>query len=513
MSAESITTQKILDGLFSIAHIIAEHSGQQEMLNEILTILDRDLGMERGTVMLLSPDGAELIVGEVSATSTGVDTNARYRCGEGITGRVLSTGIAAIIPDISLESEFLDLIHHRRDAGLTRTGFICVPICIRTDVIGTLSIDIPCPWEHNLTIMARVLDIITVMIANDVDRRRCALAEHRNLEVLTLQLRDAIGEDFRPRDMIGLSKEMRSVYLKIDQVSHVDTTVLIRGESGTGKELVASAIHFSSPRAQKPFIKINCGALNENLLESELFGHEKGAFTGALAMRIGRIEEAAGGTLFLDEIGDISPALQVKLLRVLQEREFERVGSSQTRKIDVRILTATNRDLEQAVANGAFRQDLYYRINVFAIFLPPLRERRDDILSLANHFVEKYSGKMEKAVRRISTPAINAMMLYHWPGNVRELENCIEHAVIVSTNNVIHAYDLPPTLQCPSAEEIANAGLLPMRIRQIENDMIVDALKLTKGNIEAAARQLGITSRMVRYKIKKLTIDYERFFS
>ena len=222
--------------------------------------------------------------------------------------------------------------------------------------------------------------------------------------------------------------------MKIHQVAASDTTVLIRGESGTGKELVASAIHYTSPRAKKPFVKVNCAALNENLLESELFGHEKGAFTGASVRRAGRLEEAEGGTLFLDEIGDFSPAIQVKLLRVLQEREFERVGSNQTLKANVRIIAATNQDLEARSSEGQFRQDLYYRINVFPIMLPPLRERKDDILLLADHFVAKYAKKMGKDVRRISTPAINMMLAYHWPGNVRELENCIEYAVLLSND-------------------------------------------------------------------------------
>ena len=482
------------------------------MLNEILGVLDRELGLQRGTIMLRTPDGTELTIGEVRCEGAGIDRNIRYRWGEGVTGRVLSTGKTAIIPRISQEPEFLDLIHRRRESGIRDASFICVPICISSEVVGTLSVDVPFVSDQDLGAQAGVLDIVAVLIANDVNGRRSALSERKNLEAENLQLRDALGQDFRPSHMIGASKEMRSVYLKINQVSRVDTTVLIRGESGTGKELVASAIHYSSLRAAQPFLKVNCGALNENLLESELFGHEKGAFTGALVSRTGRIEEAAGGTLFLDEIGDISAALQIKLLRVLQEREFERVGSNHTIKADVRILTATNRDLEKAVETGAFRQDLYYRINVFAIFLPPLRERRDDILSLANHFIEKYAQKMKKEMRRISTPAINAMMLYHWPGNVRELENCIEHAVIVSKDGVIHSYDLPPTLQCPSEGEIADAGSLSLRIRQVEHDMIVDALKHTKGNIEAASRNLGITSRMVRYKIRKLNIDFPRFF-
>jgi Nif-specific regulatory protein len=303
---------------------------------------------------------------------------------------------------------------------------------------------------------------------------------------------------------------MRDVYLKIQQVAASDTTVLIRGESGTGKELVASAIHYRSHRSQKPLVKVNCAALSEGLLESELFGHEKGAFTGALYAREGRLEEAGGGTLFLDEIGDFSPAIQVKLLRVLQEREFERVGSNHTLKADVRIVAATNQDLEAKMANGLFRNDLYYRVNVFPIFLPPLRERKDDILLLADHFVSRYSKKMSKTIRRISTPAINMMFAYHWPGNVRELENCIEYAVLLSDDGVIHGHNLPPTLQLPEPSESSETGLLKTRVQILERDMLTDALKSCDGSIKAAAHQLGITPRMVRYKLKNLGMDKPR---
>jgi Nif-specific regulatory protein len=304
---------------------------------------------------------------------------------------------------------------------------------------------------------------------------------------------------------------MRDVYRQIQQVSGTDTTVLIRGQSGTGKELVANAIHYSSARAKGPFVKVNCAALNENLLESELFGHEKGAFTGAIQSRKGRLEQADGGTLFLDEIGDFSAATQVKLLRVLQEREFERVGSNRTLKINTRIIVATNHDLEQAVADGTFRHDLYYRINVFPIFLPPLRDRKDDILLLSNYFVELYSKKMNKNVRRISTTAINMMVAYHWPGNVRELENCIERAVLLSTDGVIHGHHLPPTLQTSDTTAAAGTGSLAERVNLFERDMIVDTLKRTKGNLAAAARQLGITPRIIRYKVGRLGINFKRY--
>ena len=323
--------------------------------------------------------------------------------------------------------------------------------------------------------------------------------------------RPMLTEVLRPDNMIGNSDRMREVYLRIHQVATTHTTVLIRGESGAGKELVATAVHCNSLRAKKPLVKVNCAALSEELLESELFGHERGDFTGSQFPLLGRIEEAEGGTLFLDEIGDFSPAIQVKLLRLLQEGEFERADGNQTIRADVRVLAATNRDLEAAVEAGLFRQDLYYRINVFPILLPPLRQRKDDILLLANHFVAEYSQQMGKDVRRISNSAINLMLAYHWPGNVRELENCVEYAVLLSRDGMIHGHNLPPTLHMPASEEIVNSGSLRARVAALERGMILDALKATGGNVNSAARQLGITPRMVRYKIKKLGLDPHQF--
>jgi len=350
------------------------------------------------------------------------------------------------------------------------------------------------------------------MIAHDVKARRMAHLQHEALESENLKLRDALEENIRPANMVGNSTAAREVYRRINQVAGANTTCLIRGESGTGKELVAAAIHFLSARRDGPFTKVNCAALSDNLLESEPFGHERGAFSGAVNSRIGRFEEANGGTLFLDEIGDFSPTVQVKLLRVLQERQFERVGSNNTQTIDVRIITATNRDLETAVKNGSFRQDLYYRINVFTIWLPPLRERRDDILLLANYFVQKYAKQMNKQIHRISTPAINMMIAYHWPGNVRELENCIEYAVLLSDDGVIAGHHLPPTLQMPDSSDRTASGSFKLLTTSFERDLITDALKRTEGNINAAARDLGISPRMVRYKVQNLGIDYPSLF-
>ena len=501
-----------LKALYTISKILAGRSGQREMLFEILDVLSQRLGMSHGTVMLLSADNKELIVEAVSSSEAAASSkSARYRPGEGITGKVLETGVAQIVPRVSVEPDFCNRVHRHRVKNDSEFSFICVPIILDSDVIGTLSVDMP--FDEMLTLQKEkwLLSIISSMIAYDAKNRRIAKLQCETLQQENLRLRHALEDHLRPEKMIGNSSSMRSVYSRIHQVAVADTTVLITGESGSGKELVAAAIHFASLRSKGPFVKINCSALNEQLLESELFGHEKGSFTGASVKRIGRIEKAEGGTLFLDEIGDFSLSVQVKLLRVMQERQFERVGSNKSIRANVRIITATNRNLEKAISDGAFRHDLYYRINVFPIYLPPLRERKDDILSLANHFVKKFTGQMDKKIRRISTNAINMMLTYHWPGNVRELENCIECAVLLSDEGVIHGRHLPPTLQMPLMSNVGK-GSLKVCINALERDMIIDALKRAGGKITKASEELGITQRMVRYKIQNLDIDYNRLF-
>jgi Nif-specific regulatory protein len=304
---------------------------------------------------------------------------------------------------------------------------------------------------------------------------------------------------------------MRQVYEQVAQVAPTNTTVLVRGESGTGKELIAHAIHYNSPRAKKSFIKVSCAALPDTLIESELFGYEKGAFTGAQARKKGRFEMAEGGTLFLDEIGDLNLSTQVKLLRVLQEREFERLGGTETIKVNVRLLVATNKDLEKAIADGVFREDLYYRLNVFTIFVPPLRERKPDVLLLADHFLEKFALEHGKHIKRISTPAIDMLASYHWPGNVRELENCLERAVLVCDGQVVHGHHLSPSLQTAAASGTVTRLSLAGAVEEYEKDLIQDALKTTRGNRARAAKLLDTTERILSYKVSKYGIDCVRF--
>ena len=504
---------KQLNALYAITQVISGSFGQQQMLYEVLDTLSDLLGMCRGVIMLTSLDGSELLIEAAGSNDAPFPCkNIRYQRGEGITGKVLETGQPVIIPRIADEPQFQGRIHPRRKEVAQEYSFICVPISLSDEVMGTLAADVPFEDMDTLKENQRFLTIVAAMISNDVKNRRKILAEKQSLTEENLRLRDALREQFQPENIIGNSNSMRAVYRKIHQVAGSDSTALIRGETGTGKELVASAIHYSSLRSKMPFVKVNCAALNESLLESELFGHEKGAFTGAVQSRMGRLEEANGGTLFLDEIGDFSPTIQVKLLRVLQEKEFQRVGSNKTIKTDVRIIAATNRNLEELVQEGTFRSDFYYRINVFPVHLPPLRERKDDILLLSDRFVEDISTKMGKEVHRVSTAAINMMMSYHWPGNVRELENCIEHAILLTDDGVIHGYHLPATLQTPTQTDITSPGLLKGQLNLLERDVIIDALKRSAGRISKASAELGITQRMLRYKIKKLEIDYKKYF-
>ena len=506
----SIDHMRQLEVLYEVSQVLAAGAQQKQALSEILNIIDSQLGLNRGTITLLVPGGDEIRIEAAHNLSEEQSRKITYRIGEGVTGKVMQTGKSIIVPKVSQEPLFLNRFE-RWNVTKEELSFICVPISIDNNTIGTISVDRPFEEVVVLDDEMRILSIIASMIANDLRTRQETAIERQRLEDENLRLRHELEGKFRPENIIGNSNAMRDVYRQIRQVSGSNTTVLIRGESGTGKELVAHAIHFSSSRAEGPFIKINCAALSENLLESELFGHEKGAFTGAIQARKGRLEEANNGTIFLDEIGDFSFTVQVKLLRVLQEKEFERVGSNRTLKTNARIVTATNRDLEKCVDQGTFRQDLYYRINVFPIFLPPLRQRKDDILLLADYFVEQYSKKMGKNVKRISTPAINMMVSYHWPGNVRELENCIERAVLLSSNGVIHSHHLPPTLQTSDSSDTIGTGSLKERTNLFERDLIIDALKRCNGNLAAASRDLKVTARIIRYKVKELGIDYKRY--
>ena len=500
-----------LAAFYEVALAMTGSLDLRQALSDALNILAEHLGMLRPTVTIISPDADEVQVEMAHGLSTEAVRRGRYKKGEGVTGRVVETGLPYVVPDINEEPLFLDRTRSRQKEQQEKISFICVPIKADNKVIGTLSVDRVFVSQAALDGDLRRLTIIAGLVARTAVKLEEVNREKEGLRRENERLSLALADKFATHSIVGNSNKMKEVFHLVNQVSNSTATVMIRGESGTGKELVATAIHYNSPRAKQPFIKVNCAALPSSLIESELFGHTKGAFTGAAKEKPGRFELANGGTIFLDEIGSITLEAQAKLLRVLQEREVERIGDIKPRQVDVRVLTATNRDLEAAMKTSEFREDLYYRLNVFPIFMPPLRERPTDILLLADHFVEKYARLHKKDVRRLSTSSIDAMMAYHWPGNVRELENCIERAVLLTNEQVIHAYHLPPTLQ--TAEETATTVSTSLTdiLANVERDLIADALKSARGNMAQAARLLQTTERIIRYKIGKYDLNPRRF--
>ncbi|MEW5724978.1 MAG: sigma 54-interacting transcriptional regulator [Thermodesulfobacteriota bacterium] len=500
-----------LTALYEAASAVAGTLDLREALAEVLEILTRRLGLRRPVVTLLAPEADEVQIEVAHGLSSQAVRRGRYKRGEGVTGKVLETGRPMVVPHIDQEPLFLDRTRSRRQAEVRDISFICVPIQADRQVIGTLSADTVYVDKPALEADLRRLTIIATLIARTAVKLEAFNRERQALRAENERLTLALADKYSTFRIVGNSNKMKEVFHLIHQVSGSTATVLIRGESGTGKELAATAIHYHSPRAKGPFIKVNCAALPASLLESELFGHVKGAFTGALKDKPGRFELAGGGTIFLDEIGSITLEAQTKLLRVVQEREVERVGDPRPRPVDVRVIAATNRDLEAAMAKGEFREDLYYRLNVFPIFLPPLRERPTDILLLADHFVEKYARIHKKDVRRLSTSAIDALMSYHWPGNVREVENCIERACLLADDQVIHSYHLPPTLRTAEQTATRPEGSLAEVLAGVEKDLIADALKSAQGNMAEAARMLKTTERIIRYKVQKYGLSPKRF--
>ena len=499
--------------LFEISQTLDRSLDLRTVFAPVLELLSKRNGVLCAAVTLLNRDTREISIEEAYGLSPSQRKRGRYRFGEGITGQVVETGRPATVPRISDEPRFLNRTRSRKAPGNKDISFICVPIKLGNEVIGTLGIDRLFDPSVSCDDDVRFLSIVASMIAQAVRLRQAVIEERQRLLEENTRLQEALKERFRPASIIGSSGAMQEVYDLIAQVSKSDTTVLILGESGVGKELVAQAIHYSSRRSSRTFVKVNCAALPESILESELFGHEKGAFTGAVNLRKGRFELAKGGSIFLDEIGDLSPSTQIRLLRVLQEREFERVGGSTTIPADVRVIAATNRNLEKLIEQEAFRLDLYYRLNVFPIRIPPLRERKTDIPLLADHFVEKHSTPNFKNIRRISTPAIDMLMAYHWPGNVRELENCIERAVLLSDDDVIHGHHLPPTLQTAEASDTIHPGSLRESLDNLERELVLDALKSARGNKAKAARALGLTERIMGLRVARYGIHPARFRS
>jgi Nif-specific regulatory protein len=505
----SAEIRKLAD-LLEISRILASTLNLRAALTRVLEVLEKEHGALFGAVSLLDAQTDELVVEAASGVSWAAARKARYKPGEGITGRVVQSGRPVVVPQVSHEPLFVNRMGAFRKAAGEMT-FIAVPVLVDSRTIGALGVGLRYQKDRNYAQEAKLLELVAALVGQAVRVHFLIEAERQGLVEENTQLRHELKGRYELKNVVGNSRPMQELYEQLRQVAPAPTTVLVRGESGTGKEMIAHAVHYNSPRAEKPFVKVSCAALPESLIESELFGYEKGAFTDARSQKKGRFERAHGGTLFLDEIGELSPSTQVKLLRVLQEREFERLGGTHPVKVDVRLIAATNKDLELAVQAGTFREDLYYRLNVFAIYLPPLRERRPDILLLADHFVEKYALAHGKDVRRIATTAIDMLMAYHWPGNVRELENCIERAVLVCDGGVIHAHHLPPTLQTAEVSGTLPRLSLEKAVESYERDLIQDALKTARGNKARAARLLDTSERILSYKARKYAIDGARF--
>ena len=499
---------KELDFLLELSSLL---SNKEINLDEVIGILAGHLNAERIILTILNRESSHIVIEGSYGISESERKKAVYQVGQGVIGQVIQDGLTIMIPKIAMSDEFLNLTHAPTAIDGVDVSFICTPIRYKDENIGTLSFHKVYIGAVSFDYDVRLLKIVGSMIGRTMRRRQEYAEEMEQLRNEINTLRGELRNRIMPDKIKGNSSKMNEVFSLIESVATTDATVLIRGESGVGKELVADAIHYNSLRKGKPFIKVNCAALPESLIESELFGHEKGSFTGATVQRIGRFEAANGGTIFLDEFGDIPASTQVKLLRVLQEREIERVGSTKPIKVDVRILCATNRNLEELIAKDQFREDLYYRINVFPVYIPSLRDRINDIPVLTDFFIDKFNKRHGKSIKRITASAIDTLMVYHWPGNIRELENCIERACILSPDQVIRTHNLPASLQTAASTETMQSGTLDIILDKMEKQIIMDALISCKGNSAKASEHLGITERMMGIRVKKYDIDTRRF--
>jgi len=488
--------------LVDIGNALSSSLDLEKNLNSILDVLSDSLEMKRGTITLVDPVTNELRIEVAQGLTKREKERGKYKIGEGVTGKVVETGESMVVPDIEAEPLFLNRTQARKKLENRKFAFLCVPIKVGNKVVGALSVDHLFKGDISYEEDIKLLAIIASMVGQAVKIRDLAEKDKQAVVAENIKLRQQIKGKYKFGNVVYTSPLMESVLEGARQVAQTQATVLLTGESGTGKELVAAAIHYGSPRSDKPFIKVACAALPENLLESELFGYERGAFTGAMERKIGRFEMAHGGTIFLDEIGDLSPTIQIKLLRVLQEKEFERLGGTETIKVDVRVICATHRDLKKMVKEGKFREDFFYRINVFPVQIPPLRERKEDIPLLVAHFTHKYNKENKKGIDGVNRAALDVLMAYSWPGNVRELENVIEHAVIVCDKELITPKHLPGNISVSELEIKPEGTTLPRIVESIERQKIEEALEKYKTQ-RKAAKALGITERMLGYKVSK----------
>jgi Nif-specific regulatory protein len=519
--------------LMEIGRILSSTLELRESFQKMMQIISEKLDMRRGSLVLLDESTGRLRTEAAVGLTPEEIERGKYALGEGITGNVVATGRARIIPDLRSEPDFLN-----RTGRLTAktanqaVSFLCVPIRIENRTAGALSVDKPFISEQGLREAQSFLEIVAAFLAQAIQINRMVLRQKEELLEENAQLRAQVRDRYRFENIIGDSPAMHEVFAVVGQVANSRATVLLLGETGTGKEMIAKAIHYNSPRRDKSFVRVNCGALTGTLLESELFGHVKGSFTGAIRDKQGRFEAADAGTIFLDEIGTLEPELQVKLLRVLQEREFERVGDTQTVKVDVRVIAATNVDLQEEVAKGNFREDLFYRLNVVPVYLPPLRNRREDIPRLIDFFLDKYNAQNDRKLRRINREMLNVLMRYPWPGNVRELENAIERAVVLSNDEDFHEELLPLSVRMFAAQrrttqssesietltrrlsdqaiadyELREGEIYQLVIDQVEHALIDRALAKCGGVKTKAADFLGINRNTLNKKVKDLGIE------
>jgi Nif-specific regulatory protein len=528
-------SEQELDILEKMSHILGDGLEISQLFQRAMALLSERLDVQRAALVLWDESINQLRMVAAVGYSPEEMARGRYNLGEGVTGQVLVTGKPAIIRDVAHHPDFLN---RTRSRSLTAPGpgarpmsFLCVPIKDGDRFVGAISVDKPYADDLSLAADARLLAIIAGSFAQTIRIHHLVQLEKDQWLEENRQLRDNLHSKYRFDNIIGSSPAMLDVLATIAQVATSRATVLLLGETGVGKELIAKAIHYNSPRRDQPFIRVNCGALSHQLLESELFGHVKGAFTGAIRDKVGRFEAADSGTIFLDEIGTLDPQLQVKLLRVLQEREFERVGDHLTVKVNVRVIAATNLDLQEEVRKGTFREDLYYRLNVVTINIPPLRNRREDIPRLIDHFLDRFNRENDRQLRKLSRDVLNTMLRYPWPGNVRELENAIERAVVLS-NGEEFTDDLLPLQIRLFAQQVrgsstddsveALAGKLAQHalqqyamregeiyslvINEIERQIIREALDQNGGVKTRTADYLGINRNTLNKKVKDLNI-------
>ncbi len=517
-----------LTTLHEISKVLTESLDLRITCGKVLKLLSQMLGMARGTFLMREPGHPRLSIVAAHGMSEEEIARGHYKIGEGIVGRVVASGSPIVVPNIGDEPLFLDRTGSRSALDRKTISFLCVPVKVGGETVGVLSADRlfedRVPFDRDV----QFLTIVAGSIAQAVRIGEMVRDEQQRLLDENLTLKSELKGRYRFDNIVGVSDRMQAVFGQVDRVSKSNATVILRGESGTGKEMIAGLIHYNSGRAGGPFIKLNCAALPETLLEAELFGHARGAFTGAVGEKRGRFELANGGTLFLDEVGDLPLSFQIKLLRVLQERQFERVGGTETISVDVRLITATNRVLEEAVRAGIFREDLYYRLNVIPIFLPPLRDRPEDVPPLIEFYLTRFNQENGKSVR-LARAVYDRLLRYPWPGNIRELQHAIEHLVVMAGGTEAGEGELPLSiLNGPgyAAQPSAGAGFpvpafgqsTPIgpafpattanesgfsTIELSEKEMIGAAIAKAEGNRSKAARALGITPRQIGYKAKK----------